>query len=114
MSQKIKVRIIESLLLFNSYNLDECKEHLKYWIQEEDLAHSKILMKIIEIIESIRDENFESEEIEVLLDMLSKMEDTIFNNKFKEMINQVLEDFRRPLLMGFPKKKIILNWQEII
>lgn len=108
------IRLIEALILFNTYNYDECRDYIMNFWLEDDLRF-KAILKMIDLIEFIRNEKFNQlqELVQEILDIVKEIEDDEFNRKFKDLMNQIIDDFKVPGL-GFPRKKIVINWHLLV
>ncbi|MCS7243584.1 MAG: hypothetical protein RMJ36_02465 [Candidatus Calescibacterium sp.] len=111
-----KIKLLEILILFNTYNYDHCKDYILNLLQESDsVVHYQVILKILEIFDLIREERFVeiNEQINQIIVLMDNMDEDHFNKNFKELVNQIIEDFKVPS-MGIPRKKVVINWHILL
>lgn len=113
MDSSKKVKLIESLILLNTYNYEECRQKIEQYLEEEEFLYYKILLKILDLFELITISKDIRDQILEIHQLISEIEEDNWGTEFKKLVNQILQDLESPYL-GFPRKKFILNWQVFI
>ncbi len=110
MKPNTKIKIIEALIYFNTFDYDECKQTIEKNLEEEYTPHLGAILKILETIENIKNQKEFENQLNELYQLIEQIEEDNFNYQFKDLVISILEDIRSPYI-GFPRKKLILNWQ---
>ncbi|MCS7164946.1 MAG: hypothetical protein RMJ51_01515 [Candidatus Calescibacterium sp.] len=111
-----RLKLYEALILLNTYDYDSCRNYISSLLQEnESIIHFRIILEILELIDMVKEERFQEikRQLDYIVDLLERIEDDSFNKGFKELINQIVEDFKDPPI-GFPKKKLVINWHVLV
>lgn len=108
-----KIKIIESMILLNTFNYEECRVKIEQYLEDEEIVHYRVILAILDLIESIATEKDFYNKINEIYQLMEEIEEDNLGKEFKNLVRQILEEFRNPTF-GFPKKKIILNWQVFV
>lgn len=98
------------MILLNTFNYEECRAKIERYLEEEEFIYYRVILKILDLIESIATEQDFYNKISEIYQLTDEIEEDNLGREFKNLVKQILEEFKNPSF-GFPKKKIILNWQ---
>ncbi|MFN3478085.1 MAG: hypothetical protein ACK4ZM_01810 [bacterium] len=105
-----KIKIIESMILLNTFKYEECRTKIEQYLEEEEFIYYRLILKILDLIELTTTEQDFYNKISEIYQLTEEIEEDNLGREFKNLVKQILEEFKNHSF-GFPKKKTILNWQ---
>lgn len=110
------VKLIETLILLNTYNYDLCRDYIesldKEWAND---IRFKVINALLDMIDFVRQDSYVEipRIIEQIDQMMQEIGDDDFDRRFKELVDTVIQEFNNPSL-GFPRRKIFINWHMLV